>query len=150
MAPLPRISFIVARQQPLPGDDQDDAQTLSGGAIAGIVLGSIAGFFLLWWIISSCTRSLGEPPAREKAWYRSEARSPSHHHHHHHHSRGRRSRSYDSRRPRSVSHSVSPSRRVVETRTVHTSRSPRRPNTTYVVYKDRTGSRRTRAERHYR
>ncbi|KAG7286678.1 hypothetical protein NEMBOFW57_008989 [Staphylotrichum longicolle] len=44
-------------------DDSDPnaAKTLSGGAIAGIVIGSIAGFLLLVWIIRSCT-NLGAPP----------------------------------------------------------------------------------------
>ncbi|KAK8096321.1 uncharacterized protein PG998_014189 [Apiospora kogelbergensis] len=33
---------------------------LSGGAIAGIIIGSIAGFLLILWIICSCT-NLGKP-----------------------------------------------------------------------------------------
>ncbi|KAK4098450.1 hypothetical protein N658DRAFT_561135 [Parathielavia hyrcaniae] len=53
-------------------DDPDDASTLSGGAIAGIVLGSIAGFLLLVWIIRSCT-NLGAPPGDRavpgRPWY---------------------------------------------------------------------------------
>ncbi|KAK4119582.1 hypothetical protein N657DRAFT_650073 [Parathielavia appendiculata] len=84
-------------------DDLDDARTLSGGAIAGIVIGSIAGFLLLVWIIRSCT-NLGAPPGDEavpgRPWYgsvrdeypprhagrgRSRGRSHSHEHHHHHH-----------------------------------------------------------------
>ncbi|CAK7233793.1 hypothetical protein SCUCBS95973_008716 [Sporothrix curviconia] len=40
---------------------------LSGGAIAGIVIGSVVGFLLLLWIIRSCF-NLGAPPDRE-AWY---------------------------------------------------------------------------------
>ncbi|KAL2022224.1 hypothetical protein VTK56DRAFT_5834 [Thermocarpiscus australiensis] len=98
--------------------DPGDASTLSGGAIAGIVIGSIAGFLLLVWIIRSCT-NIGAPPGSEarpgKPWYggirdeypprhasrgrsRSRSRSRSRHshhsaHHHHHHSgHGRRSR----------------------------------------------------------
>ena len=45
--------------------------TLSGGAIAGIVIGSIAGFLLLIWIIRSCT-NLGSPTPTEESgrpWY---------------------------------------------------------------------------------
>ncbi|KAK7987288.1 hypothetical protein PG988_002276 [Apiospora saccharicola] len=34
--------------------------TLSGGAIAGIVIGSIVGLLLLWWLIRSCM-NLGKP-----------------------------------------------------------------------------------------
>ncbi|KAK4150895.1 hypothetical protein C8A00DRAFT_45789 [Chaetomidium leptoderma] len=99
-------------------DSPDDAQTLSGGAIAGIVIGSVAGFLLLVWIIRSCT-NLGAPPGDEavpgRPWYggvrdehypprnghghgraRSRGRSrhshrdsSGHHHHHHGHSRSR-------------------------------------------------------------
>lgn len=76
------------------------ASTLSGGAIAGIVIGSIAGFLLLWWIVRSCCLNLGAPPDpahRDAApWYgdgdrcsspasRRPSRSRSHNHHHHHH-----------------------------------------------------------------
>ncbi|KAK3955243.1 hypothetical protein QBC32DRAFT_253768 [Pseudoneurospora amorphoporcata] len=54
------------------GDDPTDASTLSGGAIAGIVIGSIAGLLLLIWIIRSCC-NLGAPPTDDKpngkAWY---------------------------------------------------------------------------------
>ncbi|KAL2148980.1 hypothetical protein VTH82DRAFT_1666 [Thermothelomyces myriococcoides] len=53
-------------------DDPDSASTLSGGAIAGIVIGSIAGLLLLIWIIRSCT-NLGAPPGDEavpgRPWY---------------------------------------------------------------------------------
>lgn len=72
--------------------------TLSGGAIAGIVIGSIAGFLLLLWIVRSCM-NLGAPPQDRESWYhyvepKHRQRSPSGHHHHHH----RRSRSRHSRR----------------------------------------------------
>ncbi|KAK5662233.1 hypothetical protein OQA88_8138 [Cercophora sp. LCS_1] len=50
-----------------------DAQTLTPGAIAGIVIGSIVGFVLLVWIFRSCS-NLGAPPGASanpggKAWY---------------------------------------------------------------------------------
>ncbi len=43
------------------GNNGGESQPLSGGAIAGIVIGSIAGFLLLLWIIRSCG-NLGAPP----------------------------------------------------------------------------------------
>lgn len=69
---------------------------LSGGAIAGIVIGSVVGVLLLIWIVRSCF-NLGAPPTDREPWYREK---PSRHHHHHHrhrsphyhsHSRSRRS-----------------------------------------------------------
>ncbi|KAK4033536.1 hypothetical protein C8A01DRAFT_19534 [Parachaetomium inaequale] len=86
--------------------DPDAAKTLSGGAIAGIVIGSIAGFLLLLWIIRSCT-NLGAPPGEAvpgRPWYggvKGESPPPPPPGHHHHHGRGRspggRSRSRHSR-----------------------------------------------------
>lgn len=94
-------------------DDPTDAKTLSGGAIAGIVIGSIAGLLLLIWIFRSCS-NLGAPPNAPpnpggRAWYdgvggqgpapRSRSREPRRSHsrrgsggHHHHHSRHSHSR----------------------------------------------------------
>ncbi|KAF5534466.1 hypothetical protein FBULB1_940 [Fusarium bulbicola] len=70
------------------GDNGNSAQTLSGGAIAGIVIGSIAGFLLLLWVVRSCL-NLGAPPQEREKWYhyKEEPRR----HSHHHRSRSRRS-----------------------------------------------------------
>ncbi|KAK6821066.1 hypothetical protein PG987_015466 [Apiospora arundinis] len=101
--------------------------TLSGGAIAGIVIGSIVGFLLICWIIRSCC-NLGrpgiwgytfgakdDPPPRKtthvypyrQETYRSRSRHSGHHHHHHSHSH---------------SHGRSPRRKSVEIRQVSTVR----------------------------
>ncbi|KAJ4009718.1 hypothetical protein NW752_009307 [Fusarium irregulare] len=68
-------------------DNGNDAQTLSGGAIAGIVIGSIAGFLLLLWVIRSCL-NLGAPPQEREKWYHYKEEPKRHHHHR---SRSRRS-----------------------------------------------------------
>jgi len=72
------------------GDSGDSggssATTLSGGAIAGIVIGSIAGFLLLVWIYRSCF-NIGAPPGEDReAWYHDVDPKRSPHRHHHHHS----------------------------------------------------------------
>ncbi|GAP85419.1 hypothetical protein SAMD00023353_1000910 [Rosellinia necatrix] len=69
---------------------------LSGGAIAGIVVGSIAGFLLLLWVVRSCV-NIGRPggwgdtfePDHEKPpssprWSPYRGADTRHHHHHHH------------------------------------------------------------------
>ncbi|GKT98005.1 hypothetical protein FLAG1_00778 [Fusarium langsethiae] len=65
--------------------DGNNGQTLSGGAIAGIVIGSVFGILLLLWIIRSCL-NLGAPPQEREKWYhyKEEPR-------HRHRSRSRRS-----------------------------------------------------------
>ncbi|UNI14112.1 hypothetical protein JDV02_000780 [Purpureocillium takamizusanense] len=99
------------------GDSGDNgggsATTLSGGAIAGIVIGSIAGFLLLVWIYRSCF-NIGAPPGEDReAWYHDvDPKRSSHHHHHHgyHHSRPRHSshhHRHHSRRRSSLSSTMS-------------------------------------------
>ncbi|KAH7133239.1 hypothetical protein B0J13DRAFT_561903 [Dactylonectria estremocensis] len=58
---------------------------LTGGAIAGIVIGSVVGVLLLIWIIRSCF-NLGAPPQEREKWYRDPPR-------HRHRSRSTRRRS---------------------------------------------------------
>ncbi|QVM11666.1 hypothetical protein D8B26_006310 [Coccidioides posadasii str. Silveira] len=43
--------FLKARQEAPSPDNDNGCDCLSGGAIAGIVIGSIAGFFLLYWLL---------------------------------------------------------------------------------------------------
>ncbi|KAK1753928.1 hypothetical protein QBC47DRAFT_403322 [Echria macrotheca] len=147
LAPGPATTTAPA-QDP----DPTGAKTLSGGAIAGIVIGSIAGFLLLVWIFRSCS-NLGAPPGSEnangKAWYdgvRDErparhvepveygrrSRSRSGHRHHHHHSRSRSVRR-------------SGEMREVVPVTIARERSPRRPPGVYDYGSG--GSRRDRRSR---
>ncbi|KAH7305601.1 hypothetical protein B0I35DRAFT_113637 [Stachybotrys elegans] len=104
MAPVAQYieAFLSRRQQDnSPPEDTSDqsasSSNLSGGAIAGIVIGSIFGVLLLWWIFRSCGSGFGfgarttpaPPPAgyyhHEKHHGRGRSRS-SHRRHHHHHS----------------------------------------------------------------
>ena len=91
------------------GDPDEGGTNLTGGAIAGIVIGSVVGFLILLWIIRSCMnlrkpkdwgQTFGEPdPVPDRHAYRhayhhethgSRPRHGHHHHHHHHHSRSPR------------------------------------------------------------
>ncbi len=93
---------------------------LGTGAIIGIVIGTIVGILLIWWIIKSCSKPAPPPDSDRQGWYddgrtrhRSRSRHSHHSHHgHHHHHRHRSST------PRPV---------VLEEKYV-----PRRPSATYV------------------
>ncbi|KAL0939515.1 uncharacterized protein CTRU02_206125 [Colletotrichum truncatum] len=67
-------------------DESASDNNLSGGAIAGIVIGSIAGFLLLLWIIKSCGMWSKPDDWAEKDAYR--GRSPASRHHRRHHGHG--------------------------------------------------------------
>jgi hypothetical protein len=66
---------------------------LSGGEIAGIVIGSIVGFLLLMWLVFRCTggRTPREPPRRESYYHHEEPKyhRGSRHRSRHSHSRRR-------------------------------------------------------------
>ncbi|KAG9258897.1 uncharacterized protein F5Z01DRAFT_631988 [Emericellopsis atlantica] len=99
---VPDASTLVQRQSEatvtvIADGTSSSGHWLSSGAIAGIVLGTIAGTLIILWLIRSCinfNKPLGEPV--EKARYEP---SHSHHHHHGHHRRSRSSRRRSSRRP---------------------------------------------------
>ncbi|KAI0976835.1 hypothetical protein F4678DRAFT_414715 [Xylaria arbuscula] len=128
--------------------DSNSGNDLSGGAIAGIVIGSIAGILLLWWIIRSCS-NMGKPatwgntfePDNEKPPPRAasyHADTPYHRETHH----SRRSRSHHSHRH----HSRSPRRVEVVQPVVYDSRarSPRAPPAAYYAGRS-SGDRRRRS-----
>ncbi|CAJ2500156.1 Uu.00g030090.m01.CDS01 [Anthostomella pinea] len=124
------------------GNGGDGASTLTGGAIAGIVIGSIAGFLLLLWLIRSCLnlkqpgiwgstfgadRDEKVPPPRNQAYY-AQSTHGNRHRSRSHGGHGHRSRSRHS--PRRTTEVVSVTRPVyVEQR----GRSPRAPQNVYVA-----------------
>ncbi|TWU73790.1 hypothetical protein ED733_004128 [Metarhizium rileyi] len=66
----------------------NDTSTLTGGAVAGIVIGSVVGILLLIWVVRSCF-SLGAPPGEREGLYH-DIEPKRHRHHSRHHSRPRR------------------------------------------------------------
>ncbi|KAL2020302.1 hypothetical protein VTK56DRAFT_8530 [Thermocarpiscus australiensis] len=133
------LTHILPRQQPTTtvivdsGAGSSSNSGLDGGAIAGIVIGTVVGILLLWWIIRACAKPRA-PDVSRQGWYddtvprsrsRSRSRSHSHrrrHRHHHHH------------RHRSSSRPV-----VLEEKVQYT--APRRPSAAYVYPERRSRSR---------
>ncbi|ORY57912.1 uncharacterized protein BCR38DRAFT_449008 [Pseudomassariella vexata] len=145
------VSKIVFRQATttvVASDESSSSSNLSGGAIAGIVIGSIIGFLLILWIIRSCTNlrdpeqwgnTFGkentvidyyEPPRRHHS---RSPRSRSRHSHHSH--RGRRSTSVEVR-------NVSMTRPMYVQETY--ARSPRAPPRVYHTRDSRDSRRSSR------
>lgn len=94
---LPNLARqVVVTLTPTPESTEESASnnTLSGGAIAGIVIGSVAGFLILLWILKSCGLW-----GRPNEWG---DKDPDHYHHHHH--GGHRGRSPGSRHRRRHQH----------------------------------------------
>ncbi|KAJ6790273.1 hypothetical protein PWT90_06589 [Aphanocladium album] len=114
---------VTVTSQPDSGSGSGHS-TLTGGAIAGIVIGSIVGFLLILWVVRSCFNLGGPTPTPEvEPWYGRHS-EPKHYHRHHH----RRPRSR--RRSRSSSLTLPSPVVVRQERT----RSGRRPSTSRKVY----------------
>lgn len=129
-----RQSTVTVTSTSDTSDQSASSNNLSGGAIAGIVIGSIAGFLLLLWIFRSCS-NLGGPPQEEKhdpAWYddvgagRRRSRG---------HSRGRRG-SYYAREVHAPRRSGSREVRTVQPVVYE----PRRPSRTHDKHRRRSRS----------
>ncbi|KAK3689389.1 hypothetical protein B0T22DRAFT_171416 [Podospora appendiculata] len=142
MAPtktLPAVADLVVRQTTATvtvaattdttTTNSSGGSSVGGGEIAGIVIGTIVGILLIWWIVkrlSSPDKARAEPARSDRqGWYdddRSRSRHSrsrsGHRHQHHHHSRRRSSAS------RPV---------VIEEKTAY---APRRPSATYVQHSD--------------
>ena len=116
---------------------KNNTQTMSGGAIAGIVIGSIVGVLLLIWIFRSFS-NMGAPPVKGdnpsgRAWYDGVEAEPYPRHRSH-------------SRHRSRSHSRRPSREVREYATAVPVVA--QPPPTYVYETDVRKSRRGRSRDH--
>ncbi|KAJ9132298.1 hypothetical protein NKR19_g9369 [Coniochaeta hoffmannii] len=117
--------------------DKNNTQTMSGGAIAGIVIGSIVGILLLIWIFRSFS-NMGAPTVKGenpsgRAWYDGVEAEPYPRHRSH-------------SRHRSRSHSRRPSREVREYATAVPVVA--QPAPTYVYETDVRKSRRGRSRDH--
>ncbi|KFA80589.1 hypothetical protein S40288_09292 [Stachybotrys chartarum IBT 40288] len=135
MAPLLRhLTAALARRQdtgtdappPDTSDQSADSSELSGGAIAGIVIGSIVGVLLLWWIFRSCGNGFGMGPGDQRA-----AAAPPPRDYYYHHEKGRRGRSRSSRGHRHHHHHHASPRRSGSLRPVVIETGPRAPQATY-------------------
>ncbi|KAK2606230.1 hypothetical protein QQS21_003401 [Conoideocrella luteorostrata] len=85
-----RQATVTVTAAPAPSNDNgNQAQTLSAGAIAGIIIGSVIGILLLIWIVRSCF-NLGAPPQNRESMYHHVKPERHHHHHSRHSSRPRR------------------------------------------------------------
>lgn len=118
-ATIPDIPSVVRRQNApatvtIISESNSGGANLSGGAVAGIVIGSVIGVLLILWIIRSCF-NLGSPPQDREMLYRDVP--PRRRHSHHAHIR------------RASSISVPPPVFIQQSRS--RSRS-RRPSATYV------------------
>ncbi|KAJ4148123.1 hypothetical protein LMH87_002609 [Akanthomyces muscarius] len=107
-------------------DSHGGAANLTGGAIAGIVIGSVVGVLLLIWVVRSCFNLGGPSPKPEiDPWYG--RHEPKHHHRHHHHRRPR-----SSRRSRSSSLTIPPPPVVVRQETRSRGRRPSGSRNVYI------------------
>lgn len=130
----------------------DGGTTLSAGAIAGIVIGSIAGFLLVLWLVRSCM-NLGAPPAERESWYRGvdpDEKRRRHSSRHAHRSRSRHHRSSSARR-RSTSLPAPPQVVVVDDGGYHQShrhhaRRSSRGATAYYAPREASRGRRPSAD----
>lgn len=123
--------FLFGRQAPATVTvyaERDNSDHLGGGAIAGIIIGSVVGILLLLWVIRSCFNLGASPQEREILYHDVE---PKRHRHHSRHSR------QHSRRRDSSDLSAPPPVVIRE----HSQRRQQQQPTTYVYKEGDTGRR---------